>query len=243
MDRRQTGTGTAKPDRRQALQKRQNMAPVNTPSQSSSERSRPRQSLGGLWGSVLASKPQAFNPDAVQTGKSGLRECQRYWEEHCSEKKCESREHPPWSVICGRGLPDAPVVLIEGHDERLGPRGLSMLSNMRENVMKIPKEKMYWLPVHKKTDCTLMESMTQGQFNALQPKAVLMMGRRPLDLFQVEGEVVDLGSTLNMKTLNGSIPVICTHHPNALLKKPELKREAFVHLQSFQRLLKRSGVL
>ena len=118
-----------------------------------------------------------------------------------------------------------------------------MLSRMRTNVLKLAKEKLYWLPINTSLGCGLCDAMVLAQLNAIQPKAVLVMGQRPLALLNISDmEKARKGEEIRIQTNSTSIPAICTLHPMYLVEHPQDKKAALDALFRFKRILQRQGI-
>ena len=74
--------------------------------------------------------------------------------------------------------------VIEGYRKHLDAAGFKMLSDMREHVLRLSKNNLYWIPLKRDLGCGHCDSMAMGQLNAIQPKAILVLGFGPLSLLK-----------------------------------------------------------
>ena len=119
-----------------------------------------------------------------------------------------------------------------------------MLSKMREHVLNLPKEKLFWLPVPVSDGCVQCMDIFTAQFKALSPKALLLMGEAPLSalVFEESLQRPELGRELVVKAPHQDLPAVWTHHPTYLLDSPGEKGAAMRHLKLLKEVLVRLGV-
>ena len=191
------------------------------------------------WGKVLEHRPVTLQLETLATGAAGMSQLRNHQQQHCL---CR--------VPCrlGGGVIDAPVLLIEGHPRGLDGDALAMLGKMRDAVLKLPKEQLYWMQIGVGQQCESCASLFQAHLSLLSPRLVLAMGPiKELSLFKAppqnrSSNVYDEG-WLNLSTSRGDVPVMVTHHPQTLLDNPELKRQTMTHLQAFHRRCVREQII
>ena len=130
--------------------------------------------LPSWWQSIYENRQKraSFDFSRIPTGGDGLQRAFAFRDKNCDSKMCK------WGV----GRFDAEVVVIEGHRKHLDSAGFKMLGDMRENVLRLSKNNLYWIPLKRSLGCGHCDSMAMGQLNAIQPKAILVLGFGPLEL-------------------------------------------------------------
>jgi uracil-DNA glycosylase family 4 len=184
------------------------------------------------WKSVYEKKKSrsTFDVSRVPPGGDGVQRAFAFRDIHCSGKECR------W----GGGRADAPVVLIEGYRKHLAGAGLKMLGDMRTNMLRLSKNNLYWIPIKREIGCGHCDTMSLAQLNAIQPKAILVLGFAPLDLLRIhDRESAEKGSEFLIELNATSVPAICTYHPMALLEESHNKEKARNALRTFREILNR----
>lgn len=200
--------------------------PMETPSKNKTE------PLPSWWKSIYENRNdrESFDFSRIPKGGDGLQRAFAFRDKNCEPKKCK------W----GAGRFDAEVVLIEGHKKHLDQSGFTMLSNMREHVLRLSKNNLYWIPLKRSIGCGHCDSMALGQLNAIQPKAILVLGFDTLSLLKVrDRERAMAGEEFQIELNSFSVPAICTHHPMSLLEEPKNKVLAQKALITFRTILNR----
>jgi hypothetical protein len=190
--------------------------------------------LPNWWQSVYKkkSKISKFDVSQVQQGSVGLQNAFAFREGNCLEE-C------PW----GKGNADATVVLIEGHQKHLAGAGLKMLGDMRVHMLRLQKKSLYWIPIKRENGCGHCDTMSLAQLNAIQPKAILVLGYSPLEMLRVQDkQAAEDGREFLIELNTKSVPAICTHHPMSLLEEPHKKLKARDDLLAFRGILNRLNI-
>lgn len=190
------------------------------------------------WGKVLEHRPVTLQLESLATGAAGIRQLRAHQQQHCLYRG---------ACRLGGGAIDAPVLLIEGHPRGLEGDALVMLGKMRDAVLKLPKEQLYWMQLGVGQQCESCAALFQAHLSLLSPRLVLAMGPiKELALFKSpqkrSSNVYDEGWQY-LSTSRGDVPVMVTHHPQTLLDNPELKRQTMVHLQAFHRRCVREQII
>ena len=187
------------------------------------------------WKSVIerrTERPQ-FNLQQIPQGQDGIQRAFAFRDANCRT------EHCTWGI----GRHDAPVVLLEGHTKPLAGAGLKMLSDMRANVLRLPKEKLYWIPMNRKMTCGHCDTMALAQLYAIQPKALLVFGLEPLRILRINDREAALqGKEIQVETNGRYIPAVCTIHPMQLVEEPRGKVLALQALRTFRFLLNKLNI-
>ena len=140
----------------------------------------------------------------------------------------------------GVGRFDAEVVVIEGNRKHLDAAGFKMLSDMREHVLRLSKNNLYWIPLKRDLGCGHCDSMAMGQLNAIQPKAILVLGFGPLELLNLrDRQAAESGQEFQVELNSSAVPAVCTHHPMYLLENTHSKQNAQKALLVFRSVLNR----
>lgn len=169
-----------------------------------------------------------------QTGLKTIKEHQR---EHCSSaQKC----------AIGGGRPRNPVLVIEGHKSGLTPAAKESLGKIMDNVLNIPRNKMYWLPYpiqQQQTagDCNLCPHLFKASLECLAPQIVLILGgelEQKIAMRAPKGPL-QMGLEIEMQTNKWKLPALWTHHPADMIGNTQLKRECMTHLKEFKRMLRK----
>jgi len=188
--------------------------------------------LPSCWQSVYENRKSSDSLDysRISSGREGFKKVLEFRDQHCDPKIC----------IRGAGRFDAEVVLVEGHAKQLDATGFKMLSDMRERVLRLSKNNLYWIPLKRDSVCTHCDSVAMGQLNAIQPKAVLILGFGPLALFNIrDRQSAESGLEFQLELNFSSVPAICTHHPMSLIEAPQDKLSAHKALINFRGILNR----
>jgi|GEM_PF-4638007 len=187
------------------------------------------------WKSIIDRRNERPQFALRQTphGADGLQRAFAFRDANCQIKKC----------MWGIGRQDAPVVLIEGHSKALAGPGLKMLGDMRANVLQIPKEKLYWIPMKRGIGCGHCDTMALAQLYAIQPKAILVFGVHPLDILRIpDREAALRGEEIQVEINGRYVPAICTVHPMQLVEEPLKKPIALRALRNFRFLLNKLNI-
>jgi hypothetical protein len=226
----------ARPPRREAPVplRQEKRPPPKTRRQERPQVKRPPEALGGGWKRIMSQAPESFSADSVPKGRDGIERIKEFYSQNCVTKACR----------LGIGRAHADVVLVEGSVGGLKPAGFSMLSKMREHVLGLPRENLYWLPAPMEDGCGRCMEVFSAQLRALSPKALLLMGDGPVHAldFQQTLHRPELGKELVVKGPDGDIPAVWTHHPNHLLENPHDKLAAMRHLEGLRDILVRLGI-
>ena len=116
-----------------------------------------------------------------------------------------------------------------------------MLGLMRERVLMLPRERLFWLPVPQDGCCGYCSSYFMATIHAVQPKMVLLMGDRSIQSLQALSKAgpVEMGKEIKLRLSYGEVPALWTLHPGYLEMNPQSKGEAFKHLKTFKELMGR----
>ena len=188
--------------------------------------------LPSWWQSIYENRQKraSFDFSRIPTGGDGLQRAFAFRDKNCDAKMCK------WGV----GRFDAEVVVIEGHRKHLDAVGFKMLSDMREHVLRLSKNNLYWIPLKRELGCGHCDSMAMGQLNAIQPKAILVLGFGPLELLNIrDQQSAESGLEFQVELNSSSVPAVCTHHPMSLIEDPHNKLNARNALIIFRGILNR----
>ena len=230
-------------------QKKTSTVPVNPPPQKQSPQRELPQSIKPIqkpmtrqkredtalpswWQSIYENrtKREAFDFSRIPTGGDGLQHAFSFRDKNCDAKMCK------WGV----GRFDAEVVVFEGYRKHLDKAGFKMLGDMRENVLRLSKNNLYWIPLKRELGCGHCDEMSLAQLNAIQPKAILVLGFEPLELLNIhDRKAAEEGGEFQIELNSSSVPAICTHHPMALLEETHNKFAARDALIAFRSILNR----
>lgn len=184
------------------------------------------------WQSIYENrqKSESFDFSRIPTGGDGLQRAFAFRDKNCDTKMCK------WGV----GRFDAEVVVIEGHQKHLDASGFKMLSDMREHVLRLSKNNLYWIPLKRDMGCGHCDSLAMGQLNAIKPKALLVFGFGPLELLNIrDQQTAESGLEFQVELNSSSVPAVCTHHPMSLIEDPRNKLSAQKALIVFRGILNR----
>jgi len=210
--------------------------PAVEPKERPAVHSNKNNTLAPWWEDILSNRDKTprFDLERVERGTVGIQQAFSFWKKNAVQPSCS------W----GRGRSDASVVLVEGYSAPLGGEGLKMLGRMRTNVLGLPKEKLYWIPLSSNCSCGLCNDMALAQLYAIQPKAILVMGDRPLDVLRISNREKALrGEEVPIPVGALSAPAICTFHPMYLIENNKEKKNALRALYAFKRILNRLGIV
>jgi hypothetical protein len=194
--------------------------------------------LGGSWGALGSRFEQGSGPNRpfsylqISKGAEGMRETHDYFKEH---------GHTGSSF--GRGPLDASVVLIEWHTEPMNSEAFIMLKNMRERVLNLEKNQLFWLPFPRSENCNPCTQIFRAQLSCLSPKAVLLMGAMPISYLTFVDQAPGVGERAALNQDGREIPLLRTENPMTIVRmeNPEeqrhAKRAVLRHLQAFHALL------
>ena len=202
------------------------------PIPSSKEEPKNNVPLPSWWQSVYENRKKRSSLDysRIPTGVDGLKKVFEFRDQHCDSKVC----------MWGAGRFDAEVVVMEGHRKNLNADGFKMLSDMREHVLRLSKNNLYWIPLKRDSVCVHCDSVALGQLNAIQPKAVLLLGFGSLELLNIrDRKPAESGLEFQIELNSSSVPAVCTHHPMSLIEDPHNKFSAQEALIVFRGILNR----
>ena len=119
-----------------------------------------------------------------------------------------------------------------------------------DNVLQIPRSKMYWLPYPISSSnvpnerCALCPHLFKASLECLSPKLVLVMGHSLSGRVSLRGKngAPQLGQEVEFQTNKWTIPGVWTHHPTDMVTSTQLKKECMQHLEVFKRLMRRSRI-
>lgn len=197
---------------------------------------KPTEALSGKWGKVI--KKRAPKIDfTILNEQTGIKRIQAHQRTYCEERK-------PCSL--GGGRPKNPVLILEGHPDGLSDQGKKVLSIIREEVLKLGQNQIYWLPYPMKPGCGLCSNLFAATLECISPKVVLVMGeglKHRIPMSASERSVspnIELGGEIQLVTNKWTIPGIWTYHPNDLANAPvEQKKEGMKHFELFVRRFSR----
>ena len=196
------------------------------------------QKLGGKWSAVShrihkgAEKRDSFSYLQVSAGPEGMQQIRNFH----SSQGC-----PNCSL--GRGSLNAPVVLMEWHSEIMSTEAFVMLKNMRERVLNLPKEQLFWLPFPRGEDCGACSQIFRAQMGVLAPKAVLLMGAMPIRHLNFVSNPPEVGEQAFLSHKGSEIPLVRTENPMKILniqdlaQRNKLKVDVLKHLRHFHSIL------
>lgn len=196
------------------------------------KRKKEQTALPSWWQSIYENrkKRETFDFSRIPTGGDGLQRVFAFRDKNCETKMCK------W----GMGRFDAEVVVIEGYRKHLDKAGFKMLGDMRENMLRLSKNNLYWIPLKRDLGCGHCDAMSLGQLNAIQPKAILVLGFEPLDILHVrDRRAAEEGVEFQVELNSSAVPAVCTHHPMALLEETHNKFAARDALIVFRGILNR----
>ena len=196
------------------------------------------QKLRGKWSAVShrihkgVEKRDSFSYLQVSSGPEGMQQIRA----HHSAKGCPN-------CLLGRGALNASVVLIEWHSEAMNVDAFGMLKNMRERVLNLDKEQLFWLPFPRGEDCGSCTQLFRAQLGVLAPKAVLLMGSMPISHLDFVSNVPEIGEQVFLNHKGKEIPLVRTENPMTILniedgaQRNEMKLTVLRHLRRFHSIL------
>ena len=213
-----------------------------------SRRRKPKKALGGAFAQFLEKRAPSIDFTKLDE-RTGLKTIKEHQHQHCTAKqKC----------AIGAGRPRNPVLVIEGHRLGLITVAKESLGKIMDNVLKIPRNKMYWLPYpikdvsvetlkeeqHKlehKSECSLCPHLFKASLECLAPQVALIMGvdmQQKVSMRSTSGQV-DMGVEMELHTNKWTIPALWTHHPSDMAEDVGLKKECINHLKVFKKMLRK----
>ena len=196
------------------------------------------QKLGGKWSAVShrihkgVEKRDSFSYLQVPTGPEGMKHIREFHSEH----GCPN-------CLLGRGALNASVVLIESHSESMNVGAFGMLKNMRERVLNLGKEQLFWLPFPRGEDCGACTQLFRAQLGVLSPQAVLLMGTLPISHLDFASNVPEVGEHVYLNHKGKEIPLVRTENPMAILQvgdpaeQHDMKMRVLKHLRQLHSIL------
>ena len=202
-------------------------------------RRRETRELSNTWANVLKNRPPTLEP-ADLSKEGGIKKIKEHHKKHCSHKK---------PCLIGGGRPNNPVLILEGHVDGLTLEGRTVLKSIREKVLNLEQNQIYWLPYPMREGCGLCPNLFQSTLQCISPKIVLIMGQSLKDKLNIlpsptQGTgTAEFGTEIQLSTVQWSIPGIWTYHPTRLADaNTNIKMECMNHLATFKRLLKSNGI-
>ena len=196
------------------------------------------QKLGGKWSAVShrihkgAEKRDSFSYLQVPTGPEGMQQIKQFH----STRGCPN-------CRLGRGSLNASVVLMEWHSETMSTEAFVMSKNMRERVLNLPKEQLFWLPFPRGEDCGACTQIFRAQVGVLNPQAVLLMGAMPISHLNFVSNPPEIGEKALLNYKGKEIPLVHTENPMKILnigdltQRNKLKVDVLKHLRHFHSIL------
>lgn len=220
------------------------MGSHNAPlSQSNTARSskKPKRALASAFTSFLQKRPPSIDFSQLDE-KTGLKTIKEHQRQHCNADK-------PCAI--GGGRPANPLLVIEGHAQGLTQSARESLGKIMDNVLNIPRNKMYWLPYPvkgtadassiQKSRCSLCPHLFKASLECLSPQIVLIMGedmQQKVSMRDAAGSV-KMGVEMDIHTNKWTVPTLWTHHPTDMVGDVRLKKECMIHLKTFKRMLRK----
>ena len=208
------------------------------------KKGRGKKALGGAFAQFLDKRAPSIDFTKLDE-RTGLKTIKEHQQQHCTgSQKC----------AIGGGRPRNPVLVIEGHRQGLTPVAKQSLGKIMDNVLKIPRNKMYWLPYpikdassealmqnEQKSVCSLCPHLFKASLECLAPQIVLIMGGDMQQKVSIRSSTgrVDMGVEMELHTNKWTIPALWTHHPSDMADDVGLKKECMNHLKVFKKMLRR----
>jgi hypothetical protein len=194
----------------------------------------PPRELSNEWSSILNNARPTLDVERLAKGTDGFNSVRQYRNQNCNAStKCQ----------LGLGNIQAPVLIIEGHSQPMTKAGFEMLAKMREHVLNLKKEQIFFLSHPTRFQGCACKSIFNGQLNVLSPKFILIMGSECVDdLFPVSKRPI-MGNEGVLTIRGEEIPTLWTHHPNHLIQNGHEKRTVMRHLQNVRRTLLRRNII
>ncbi len=193
---------------------------------------KPKRALAAAFTSFLQTRPPSIDFSLLDE-KTGLKTIKEHQRRYCSTD-------PICSI--GGGRPGNPVLVIEGHSMGLTQQSKESLGKIMDNVLNIPRNKMYWLPhLHGRTTCNVCPTLFKASLECLSPQIVLIMGgdmRQKVSMRNASGHV-QMGIEMEIHTNKWTVPALWTHHPTDMVGDVRLKKECMIHLKTFKRMLRK----
>jgi hypothetical protein len=196
------------------------------------------QSLDGAWGKLLDNAPKSFDLTTITNDAEGLKRIKRHQKLYCKmEKTCD----------LGAGKVDSPILILEGHSLGLTINARQMLGKMIDNVLKVKRSKIYWLPYPIDEKCEVCKNLFFASLECISPKLVLIMGS------QLKGKIalansdeqkhpLEIGGNIYLNSKRYKIPGVWTYHPTFLLTDENKKKDSLGHLNNFVGMMRRIGI-
>ena len=202
---------------------------------------KPKRALAAAFTSFLQARPPSIDFSQIDE-KTGLKTIKEPQRQHCSAEKACS---------IGGGRPGNPVLVIEGHCQGLTLAAKESLGKIMDNVLNIPRNKMYWLPYPIKSSdsqsgieqsrCSLCPHLFKASLECLSPQIVLVMGADMQQKMSMRNDLgnVQMGIEMEVHTNKWTVPTLWTHHPTDMVGDVRLKKECMTHLKTFKRMLRK----
>ncbi|MBM76318.1 MAG: hypothetical protein CMK59_13015 [Proteobacteria bacterium] len=196
------------------------------------------QKLSGKWGAVShrihkgVESRDTFSYLQVPSGPEGMKQIRDFH----AQRECSN-------CLLGRGSIKASVVLVEWHAEPMSFDAFGMLKNMRERVLNLSKDQLFWLPFPRGEDCGSCTQIFRAQLGVLSPKAVLLMGAMPISHLDFANSVPEIGERVFLNHKGKQIPLVRTENPMSILQirdsnqQNKMKSEVLKHLRQFHSIL------
>lgn len=193
---------------------------------------------------ALAEASRRQTREAVEAGAEGLRRTREDIGDCRRCNLCKERRN----IVFGVGDPEADLMVVgegPGHDEDLsgepfvGQAG-QMLDKMLENVLKLPRSRVYIANIVKcrppgnrspvREEVSACRPFLERQIRAVQPKVLLVLG--PVALKALINSEAGFMSVRGSWLAYEGIPVMPTFHPDYLLQNANEKRKTFADLKA-----------
>ena len=193
---------------------------------------KPKRALAAAFTSFLQARPPSIDFSQLDE-KTGLKTIKEHQRQYCSADKLCS---------IGGGRPGNPVLVIEGHSRGLTLEAKESLGKIMDNVLNIPRNKMYWLPyLLGPTKCHVCPTLFKASLECLSPQVVLIMGgdmQQKVSMRNASGQI-QMGIEMEIHTNKWTVPTLWTHHPTDMVGDVRLKKECMTHLKTFKRMLRK----
>ena len=207
-------------------------------------RGKSKKVLGGAFAQFLDKRAPSIDFTKLDE-HTGLKTIKEHQHQHCTaSQKC----------AIGGGRPRNPVLVIEGHRLGLTTVAKQSLGKIMDNVLNIPRNKMYWLPYpikdaslelskqnEQKSGCSLCPHLFKASLECLAPQIVLIMGGEMQQKVSMRSSTgrVNMGVEMELHTNKWTIPALWTHHPSDMAEDVGLKKECMNHLKVFKKMLRK----